>query len=157
MLFDLLSLKADYRLPSIDLKSSMCPFPSSSSGPSKDPVEHIYEMHDSNCRPTLSLKVYSWAQSSDHLPVFYDGCQISGDVEISLEKPDFIQAVVISVSSTLNKTIDLTLQCTVERPDPGHSEVHESLRRRIRDALGCEGALCANRRNMFEVRSECST
>ena len=63
-------------------------------------VEHKFTLPDSKGREWLSLRVGSLAQSSTALPNFYEGVPITGVVELKLEKPDSISAIIISVSAS---------------------------------------------------------
>ena len=62
-------------------------------------VQHIFTLPDQKGRTWLTLKVNSSAQSALSLPNFFEGKPVTGLVELELEKPDSISAVVVSVST----------------------------------------------------------
>lgn len=64
-------------------------------------VEHKFTLPDSKGRQWLTLRVSSLAQTPTSLPNFYEGIPVAGVVELKLEKPDSISAIVISVSASI--------------------------------------------------------
>lgn len=64
-------------------------------------TEHIYTIQDVNERPWLALKIKSWASSATSLPVFVEGQEIRGIVELDLKKSDSINAITVTVSDLL--------------------------------------------------------
>lgn len=68
-------------------------------------TEHKFTLDAPEGNPWLVLKVKSNAPSTKGLPVFVEGQPIAGVVELQLDKPENIKAVVILVSSRSRSTL----------------------------------------------------
>lgn len=68
-------------------------------------TEHTFTLDVPEGNPWLVLKVKSNAPSTKGLPVFVEGQPIAGVVELQLDKPENIKAVVILVSSRSRSTL----------------------------------------------------
>lgn len=73
------------------------PPPFSASTSSSARVEHVYSLNLTKGKPWLSLRMTSRAPSPKALPVFAEGDEISGTVEIDLEKPESSKGITIEV------------------------------------------------------------
>lgn len=70
----------------------------SHSGPSTPRrTEHSYTLTSSKNVAWAKLAVSSRARSSNHLPSFFEGEDITGSVDLSLEREESIKAVTVSV------------------------------------------------------------
>jgi hypothetical protein len=92
--------RSDLELP--PYSSTLAPQPSGC----RDRVEHIYQLGSSKNKPWATLKLFSSANSPKQLPTFFQGEQIIGSVEMSLEKGDNLRSVSVSVSvpSVISRT-----------------------------------------------------
>lgn len=74
----------------------------SRSSPGPETVYHRYYMtsHKPKDHRWLTFKIRSWARSSKSLPYFNEGQPLAGQVKLDLEKPEGIQAVIVTVSPT---------------------------------------------------------
>lgn len=64
----------------------------------RDRTEHLYDLMNSKNKPWATLKLLSSAKSSNLLPTFFQGEDVTGSVVLNLQKEDPIQAVTVSVS-----------------------------------------------------------
>ncbi len=59
---------------------------------------HSYTLNASRTdRPWLTLRVLSWVQNASSAPVFVESEAIAGHVDLDLDKPDSIKAIIITV------------------------------------------------------------
>ncbi len=59
---------------------------------------HSYTLNTSRTdRPWLTLRVLSWVQNASSAPVFVESEAIAGHVDLDLDKPDSIKAIIITV------------------------------------------------------------
>lgn len=71
---------------------------------SQTPAEHSVNL-DNKGTPWLSITVQSRANKASPHPLFYEGDQICGTVQLDLAKPDAIKSITITVCSF--KHVDL--------------------------------------------------
>jgi hypothetical protein len=67
--------------------------------PTRDPVEHVYQL--GNSKPWATLRLISRASSPKQLPIFYQNEPISGSLELNLEKGDAILSVTVAVKGRI--------------------------------------------------------
>ncbi|KAH8102802.1 hypothetical protein DFH11DRAFT_323328 [Phellopilus nigrolimitatus] len=60
-------------------------------------VEHIYTLDTTRNVPWLTVKLRSWAPSSQSLPNYTEGQCITGSVELDLRTPNGIKAITVSL------------------------------------------------------------
>lgn len=60
-------------------------------------TEHIYSLTTSRDVAWAKLKVRSRARSPSHLPSFFEGEELSGEVHLDLEREDSIKSISVSV------------------------------------------------------------
>ena len=75
--------------------------PSTSHQEGRRLTEHKFTLDSPDGRHWLILRVKSNAPSTKGLPVYVEGQPIIGTVELRLDKPENIKAVVVSVSSEI--------------------------------------------------------
>ena len=64
--------------------------------PPHELTEHMYHLKDSN-RDWVTLKLHSSAKSSRSLPIYFEGENISGSLQINAEKGDSIHSITAEV------------------------------------------------------------
>lgn len=65
--------------------------------PRREPTEHVFSLSDGRGAPWLTLKLRSSAKSSKSLPTFFEKEDINGQIELTAERGDSIQAVTAIV------------------------------------------------------------
>jgi hypothetical protein len=61
-------------------------------------VKHVFHAVDSHAKVWSTLTLFSFARSSDKLPVFVEGNPISGTLEVDTKKAEGVPKITIYVS-----------------------------------------------------------
>ena len=75
----------------------------------REPTEHVFQLSEGKGKPWVTLKLHSSAKSSKSLPTFFEKENINGQLELSAERGDNIQAITAIVSLTYIKSLTLGL------------------------------------------------
>ncbi|KAJ7476020.1 hypothetical protein FB451DRAFT_265030 [Mycena latifolia] len=67
----------------------------------REPVEHIYPLTDGKGRPWASLTLMSSAKSGKSVPTFFEKEHINGSFQLSAEKGDSIQSIIVTVTGRI--------------------------------------------------------
>lgn len=69
--------------------------------PRREPTEHVFSLADGRNAPWLTLKLRSSAKSSKSLPTFFEKEDIHGQIELTAERGDSIQAITVLLSGRI--------------------------------------------------------